>query len=129
MFDRWALIAVLAAQDAAVRATSEHVRSLRTLEDELNRQSDAHVWESVADAWRAGLFEASGNASYTETAAALWEMVTWNVDLPAILWPARARMEQAIVGIVAAVAGRAPDVAADGMRAHVEAVRAALVIE
>ena len=125
-FDRWALIAVRSAEGAAVLATDEQVRSLRALECELTTAHEPTVWECIAAAWHQEVFEASGNDAYATAGSALWELVTCDIDAPALLWRVRDRVETGIDGLVAAITFRARDVARHGMREHVRAVRTAL---
>ncbi|MBJ8348776.1 FCD domain-containing protein [Antrihabitans sp. YC2-6] len=126
LFDEWAQIAVAAAAHAAARATTEQVRSLQVLGLELSIEWDAPAWESVAEAWRAGIFEAGGDYSSDARATALWDRATSAADLPTALWSRRGPMERTIGDVVFAVERRSPAVAEHSMRDHIETLRAAL---
>lgn len=126
LFEMWALLTIRTAYEAAKCPTSEQVRSLRVIGAELDGQTDVQAWESIADAWLTGLCEACGNRAYEAGRVAVWMSLTGGVDRAPALWRARESINRAVGAVIDAVSRYAPDAAAEGMRQHVEAVRAVL---
>ncbi len=118
----WSLIATQAAAAAARHASGEQIRSLRRLVAELELQSSAEPWESLAAATYFGIAEASDNRVLEELIYDLWQLLAqsgrhW--DLGMRLWHTRTRVEETLHAVVAGIAGAEPELTRAAMERHI----------